>query len=93
MDLCVPPRLQDQCLRNINVVVQRMSMIGNSRFENAQQPPFGLPICLSSYSGKILTQVHCLPCQSVLPHLDQWYSQTLNNQLHLQLALHALGGC
>ena len=51
---------QELGLPEVSIVVQRQTMVGNTRFEDAMRLPLGLPINPNSFVGKVLCQVR--PC-------------------------------
>jgi hypothetical protein len=49
--------VQEQGLPDLSIVVQRLTMVGNTKFEDPARLPLGLPVNPASFIGKVLTQV------------------------------------
>ncbi|GAB4820157.1 hypothetical protein N2152v2_007203 [Parachlorella kessleri] len=52
---------KEQRLPDLSIVVQRMTMVGSTKFEDPSRLPLGLPVNPASFVGKVLTQVAFQP--------------------------------
>lgn len=56
--------VQERGHPDINIIVQKLTMVGSTRFEDSTKAPLGLPVNPASFVGKLLTQVRACVCGS-----------------------------